>query len=59
MTTNYEKIKNMTLDEMAEFLTDRSACDTCDCDMEENKCMAVGCLDGIKQWLQQESENND
>ena len=53
---NYEKIKTMTLDEMAEFLTDRSACDTCDCDMEENKCMAVGCLDGVKQWLQAESE---
>ena len=28
----------------------------CTCDMEENKCMAIGCKDGIKQWLESESE---
>ena len=52
---NFEKIKSLTLDEMAEFITDISACDACTCDMEENKCMAVGCRDGVKQWLQQEA----
>lgn len=39
---NFEKIKNMTLDEMADFLTDSSACDVCACDMEEDECLAVG-----------------
>lgn len=53
---NFEKIKNLTLDEMAEFFINRSACDNCTCDMEANSCMAVGCLDGIKQWLQAENE---
>ena len=56
MTTNYEKIKSMNIDEMTEFFTDRSACDTCTCDLDENKCMAVGCKKGVKQYLESECE---
>ena len=54
--TNYEKIKAMSIDVMAEFLQDRSCCDTCKCDLDDNKCMAIGCYAGIKQWLLEESE---
>ena len=53
---NYEHIKTMSIEEMVELLMNRSACDTCYCDMEDNKCMAVGCKDGIKQWLESEEE---
>lgn len=53
---NYEKIKNMSFDEMVTFLTDSGDCDVCTCDMEEDKCLTVGCSNGIRQWLQQESE---
>ena len=54
---NFEKIKNMTLDEMAELLTFWECDNGCvygkmaDC-LDDNK----GCYKGIKQWLQQESE---
>lgn len=46
MTTNYDKIKNMTLDEMAEFFDDWDF---------------IGAIsqsvDGIKQWLETECED--
>ena len=51
---NYERIKNMNIDEVVEFLLDRNCCDSCKCNLDDNKCMAVGCCDGIKQWLQEE-----
>ena len=53
---NYEKIKAMSIDEMTEFLTNASPCDFCICDLDENKCMAIGCQDGVKQWLESEEE---
>ena len=56
---NYEKIKNMTLDEMAEFMqivNVESLCKRClGCDSEDEE---IGCDNGIKLWLQQESEDN-
>lgn len=54
---NYKKIKSMTIDKMAEFLQDRSPCDICVCDFDDYKCMAIGCKDGIKQWLESEVED--
>jgi hypothetical protein len=46
MTTNYEKIKNMNIDEMAEFFDDWGF---------------IGAIsqsvDGIKQWLEEECED--
>ena len=53
----FEKIKNMTLDEMAKYLTKITAnyCEYCPlqkkCENED-----IYCRDSIKQWLQQESE---
>ena len=51
---NFEKIKAINIDEMAEFLLDRACCDSCKCNLDDNKCMAVGCREGIKQWLESE-----
>lgn len=57
--TNFQKIKNMTLDEMAEIiqLNVDYKCDFCKgyaCD--EVPEYSEKCNDGIKQWLQEESE---
>jgi hypothetical protein len=54
---NFEKIKNMTLDEMAEWMQDfnlGSLCHFCSgCDYEDEE---TGCIKSVTQWLQQESE---
>lgn len=56
MTTNLERIRQMTADELAEFLNSSaldSICNICvGCDSEEE----IGCIKGTKQWLEQESE---
>lgn len=51
--TNYDKIKQMTIDEMILFLNSCEFCTlwgTADCDCERN------CSTGIKHWLLQEVE---
>ena len=55
MTTNYERIKNMTLEEMAKLLNSMTSCNTLIllngkglCDTTENN---------FKLWLQQEMRN--
>ena len=55
---NYEKIKQISIDEMAMFLQDQNCCNTCICDLDYDKCMAIGCYDGIKRWLEAESEES-
>lgn len=52
---NYEKIKTMTLDEMASFL-DESPCLHCIDYKNNGKYCIRKCKQRIKQWLQQESE---
>lgn len=54
MTTNFEKIQNMTLDEMAELLSIDCAF-RCPKYMQYKKCYG-NCQKNIKQWLQAESE---
>lgn len=53
---NIDKIRQMTADELAEFLNSSaldSICNICvGCDSEEE----IGCIEGTKQWLEQESE---
>lgn len=58
MTTNYEKIKNMTVEEMAEFFSECIMCDDCPvstfCDREMvtvDECPKI-----LEQWLQAESK---
>ena len=51
MTTNYERIKNMTVDEMAYWVGEyfEITCDFC------NKCKG-DYIKGFKQWLLEECE---
>lgn len=62
MTTNYDKIKNMTIDEMAEMITNfniNSLCDYCvgcECFSEDDKDI---CEKGLKQWLEQGCEDEN
>lgn len=52
--TNYEKIKAMSIDEMAMFLANYVACEYCPM---ENSCIAkAGCDELFKQWLESEEE---
>lgn len=53
--TNLDRIKNMTLDEMADLLSTKCKCcaylSFAPCGFR-----ACACRDGIKQWLEQEAE---
>ena len=53
--TNYDRIKSMSVEEMAEYLSDHWSCVDCafekDCD--DNY---ISCHKNIKQWLEQEVE---
>ena len=52
--TNYEKIKNMSVEEMAEFF--KGECNFC---ALHGKCRDFNsCHEGHKQWLESEAEND-
>ena len=51
--TNYEKIKEMSIDEMA-ALFERD-CDFCVCFHEPGNC-SLSCEKGVKKWLESEAE---
>ena len=55
MTTNYERIKQMTVDEMAYWVGENFeiGCELCCCRCNGN------CVKGFKQWLLEEAENED
>ena len=63
MTTNYERIKNMSIDEMAEFLkcTDCYYCPASDCaiwaDKEEDT--KENCHKQMIQWLQSKAKRRE
>ena len=48
---NYEKIKNMSIDEMAKWLS-KNICNYCI--YQKQDCEDFKCYDGIKQWLESE-----
>ena len=51
--TNFEKIKNMTVGEMAEWLQDGiNECNCCTYGL--NLACSDNCIYGIKQWLESE-----
>lgn len=64
MTTNYERIKNMGIEEMAEFSSVFQRCSFCIVskkyksmtEVNTEECQKIGCKEGCKQWLQSESE---
>lgn len=54
--TNFEKIKNMNVDEMATKLDESFACDRCPIE-EFYECVVGGsCTDTWKTWLESEAE---
>lgn len=53
MTTNYDKIKNTTVDEMARWLRWYINCDECPAD--EEQCI-LDCKKRMKQWLLSEAD---
>lgn len=54
---NFEKIKAMSIDEMAEFIAENINCGSC-C-LTDTACpVDLECDEVVKQWLQAESEDN-
>jgi hypothetical protein len=53
---NYKRIKNMNIDEMAEYLSNRAGCAFCIYEFEQDCNQEVGCVGSIKQWLEQECD---
>lgn len=54
--TNYERIKNMSVEEMVDFLESVDVCcDLCTRQYEE-VCLTPDCKYRIKQWLESEVE---
>ena len=53
--TNFEKIKAMSVEEMAKLLRTHLICDYC-IHYYEKSCGGFGCLNGIIKWLESEVE---
>lgn len=59
--TNFEKIKNMSIEEIADKLNSLiSSCECCPiqkfCD--KNRENYIGCISILEKWLKSEAENN-
>ena len=52
---NFERIKAMSIDEMAEFIAENINCGSC-CLTDAACPVDLECDEVVKQWLQQESE---
>ena len=51
--TNFEKIKNMSVEELANFICGLTYCDYCPI------CYRGGCEHSWERWLESEAEDND
>lgn len=60
MMTNYERIKNMSVEEMATILERSADCEKMCAYTKDGKCDCAGgidkCVIGVKQWLETEVE---
>ena len=54
--TNYDRIKSMSVEEMAEFIDKNYKCRKC---AYYNKCCNGDCTNGIIQWLLQEVNEDE
>ena len=56
--TNFEKIKNMSAEEMAIFINDIVPCQVCA--FENESCLVENrwgmCIEGTQKWLESEAE---
>ena len=50
--TNFERIKNMTMDQLIN--SDLLSCKCCICYRNKDKCPSYLCENGMKEWLNQE-----
>ena len=61
VATEYDKIKSMNMDQMAQFLfdvaNDELLCDICANDYNIHDCCARSCIKSIKEWLSKESKD--
>lgn len=53
--TNYEKIKSMSINEMATLIS-APPCEICD--YKGTDCSGVSCNLSVKKWLESEAEEN-
>lgn len=53
---NYERIKQMSVDEMAKFIPDWSYTKACKCDEETYVDCNNECCKCVKEWLESEAE---
>lgn len=55
--TNYEKIKNMSLEEMSMYLADKGCCNMCS--VGQMKCLTfeddTECFEAVQEWLESEA----
>lgn len=56
--TNYEKIKAMSINEMAEMLVCNEMFDCDECPNKDNVCCHDICIKMHKQWLRSEVSND-
>lgn len=49
--TNFERIKSMSIDEMAEFIYEHCCCDDCSL---PTSCLDKNCKKCVKKWLESE-----
>ena len=54
-TTNADRIRSMTDEELAEWISTKDTCGQCAYELE-CVCMKVPCTNGILKWLQSEAE---
>lgn len=54
--TNYDRIRNMSIDELANFIPDWSYTKACKCDEETYVDCNNECCKCVKQWLESEVE---
>lgn len=57
--TNYDRIKSMNVEEMAEFLFEYFDCDFCPMSAKCKTQNYENCKKNIKRWLLQEVSDND
>lgn len=58
--TNYEKIKSMSVEEMARFIGNTPSINSCEfCFYGGDDCFNIRCSYGVKKWLEQEADDND
>ena len=53
--TNADRIRNMSDEELAEWINTKNTCDQC-VYQPERLCMKETCANGVLQWLQSEAE---